>query len=110
MEPKIRVFISYSHKDKDLARKVAKALDDNNIVPLWDEDLIPGSGFHEQIKDYISQSHIIMPILTELSSERIWVHQEIGYAMALHIPVLPLTTQDIIPGRYASDNSCNEYN
>lgn len=98
MEARIRVFISYSHKDRALAEKLAHALEKNNIVPLWDENLIPGTGFHEQIKDYISQSHVLMPLLTEFSSDRGWVHQEIGYAMALHIPVFPLTTEDIVPG------------
>jgi hypothetical protein len=98
MEPRIRVFISYSHKDRDIAEKISRALEANKIDPLWDDNLIPGTGFHEQIKDYIAQSHILMPLLTESSSKRGWVHQEIGYAMALHIPVFPLTTEDILPG------------
>jgi len=98
MDPRIRIFISYSHKDREIAGRIARALEANKIEPLWDENLIPGTGFHEQIKDYISQSHILMPLLTESSSERGWVHQEIGYAMALHIPVFPVTTEDIAPG------------
>ena len=57
-----------------------------------------GTGFDERIQDYISQSHIFLPLLTKSSSERGWVHQEIGYAIALHIPVFPLTTENILPG------------
>jgi hypothetical protein len=98
METRIRIFISYSHKDRKFVEKLAQAIKKNKMEPLWDENLIPGTGFHEQIKDYISQSHVLMPLLTESSSERGWVHQEIGYAMALHIPVFPLTTEDILPG------------
>ena len=38
-----------------------------------------------------------MPIITAESSKRGWVHQEIGYAMALNIPVLPVTTENLDP-------------
>jgi len=54
MEQEIRIFISYSHKDKALAKKIAQAIEKNKMIPLWDENLIAGTGFPEQIKDYIS--------------------------------------------------------
>jgi hypothetical protein len=38
-----------------------------------------------------------MPVLTKSSSSRGWVHQEIGYAIGLHIPVFPVTTEKIQP-------------
>jgi hypothetical protein len=98
MEAKIRVFISYSHKDKELAEKIARVIQQNEMIPLWDKNLSAGSGFHEQIKEYIDQSHVFMPLLTQSSSERGWVHQEIGYAMAVRIPIFPLTTDDVTPG------------
>jgi hypothetical protein len=98
MEARIRVFISYSHSDRKLAEKIAHVIELNGMVPLWDENLIIGTGFHNEIKDYISQSHIFIPLLTESISKGGWVHQEIGYAMALRIPVFPLTTENILPG------------
>jgi hypothetical protein len=98
MEARIRIFISYSHKDKALAKKIAHAIEKNKMAPLWDENLTAGTGFPDEIKYFISQSHIFIPLLTESSSKRCWVHQEIGYAMALHIPVYPLTTENITPG------------
>jgi len=98
MEARIRVFISYSHSDRKLAEKIAHVIELNGMVPLWDENLIIGTGFHDEIKDYISQSHIFIPLLTESTSKGGWVHQEIGYAMALRIPVFPLTTENILPG------------
>jgi hypothetical protein len=98
MEAKPRVFISYSHKDRSLVEKIVHVIELNNMIPLWDDHLMVGAGFDEEIQDYISQSHIFLPLLTKSSSERGWVHQEIGYAIALHIPVFPLTTEKVLPG------------
>jgi hypothetical protein len=97
MEGKIRVFISYSHNNKDFVVKLVPVLEKCDIDVIWDKNLIAGSGFHDQIKDSIASAHIFMPLITEKSSERGWVHQEIGYAMALNIPVLPITTENLDP-------------
>jgi len=97
MENKIRVFISYSHQNRSFAEKLVSVLK-AYIDVIWDKDLIAGSGFHEQIKDSIASAHVFMPLITNESSERGWVHQEIGYAMALNIPILPVTTENLDPG------------
>jgi TIR domain len=86
-----RVFISYSHDETKLAQRIAAYLHGNGMLSLWDKDIAPGSGFHDEIKKFINYSHVFLPIITESSSARGWVHQEIGYAMALNIPVLPVT-------------------
>src|SRR5262249_1931475 len=36
-------------------------------------------------------SHLFLPFITATSAERPWLHQEIGFAMALGKPVLPVT-------------------
>lgn len=84
-----RIFISYSHDDHEQVDEIVRILQANAwIKPILDKDFAPGRGFHEQIKEYIAHAHIFMPIITEASSH--WVHQEIGYAMALNITVLPV--------------------
>ncbi len=98
MENMIRVFISYSHEDKNVVAVIEKILKENALHPVWTEKLSGGSGFDEQIKFFIKHSHVFLPVLTKSSCERGWVHQEIGYAMALNIPVLPVTTENIMPG------------
>lgn len=96
---KIRVFISYSHKDLELVTRLEDYLEKEcEVNVIWDKNLAAGSGFHEQIKDSIASAHIFMPLITKESSQRGWVHQEIGYAMALNIPVLPVTTENLDPG------------
>ncbi|HWI64825.1 MAG TPA: toll/interleukin-1 receptor domain-containing protein [Symbiobacteriaceae bacterium] len=92
-----RVFISYSHKDLELVQRVVNALEENGLTPIWDRNFAFGYGFHEQIQTFISHAHVFMPVITRGSSKRGWVHQEIGYATALNIPVLP-ATHDALPG------------
>lgn len=97
-----RIFISYSHEDREIVKIIVKILEENGLTPLWDENFAFGHGFPEQIKNFIAHSHIFIPIITEASSKRGWVHQEIGYAMALNIPILPITLGQI-PGEMLQD-------
>ena len=55
-----RVFISYSHDDKEQVEKIVNVLDSNGLKPVWDQNFLYGQGFHEQIK-------ITLPILVSLS-------------------------------------------
>jgi hypothetical protein len=85
-----RVFVSYSHDDRKLVECLVRLLKSHGLTPLWDKDFIPGRDYHDEIKTYIAHAHVFMPVLTEAGSRRGWVHQEIGYAMALRVPVLPV--------------------
>lgn len=85
-----RVFISYSREDLRQVQSIVDVLKKNGLHPMWDDNIRPGAGFHDQIKNFIAHAHVFMPFITEASAKRSWVHQEIGYAMALNIPVLPV--------------------
>jgi hypothetical protein len=85
-----RVFVSYAHEDRDKAEKVVTILEDMGLQPVWDKDLRPGMAFAESIKGLITHVHVFMPLITENTKQRPWVHQETGYASALNIPVLPI--------------------
>jgi len=97
MENKIRVFISYSSEDQDLVEILVKILKEGGMKVLWRDNLRTGNKFGEELKVYIEHAHVFMPVLTKSSSSRGWVHQEIGYAIGLHIPVFPVTTEEIEP-------------
>ena len=92
-----RIFISYSHEDQKIVEKIVVHLEKFGMTPMWDKKFAFGYGFHEQIKTFIAHAHIFLPIITESASKRGWVHQEIGYAMALNVPVLPIAV-DALPG------------
>jgi hypothetical protein len=96
-ERKYRVFLSYSHEDINLVRAIDDILAQNRLLPMWDEHFSYGQGFHDQIKNYIAHAHVFLPVLTHTANNRNWVHQEIGYAMALNVPVLPVAIGEV-PG------------
>ncbi|MFZ2880450.1 MAG: toll/interleukin-1 receptor domain-containing protein [Phototrophicaceae bacterium] len=85
-----RAFISYARDDTSLVRTVIQRLTNIGFRVLWDNDLTPGLEFTQQIKSLISRSHVVFPIITPNSRLRPWVHQEIGIAVALNIPVIPI--------------------
>ncbi len=85
-----RVFISYSHQDQDAHDVVFDLLKGAGLSPVSDTQLSLGSGFTDQIKRLITHAHVFVPILTELSHKRGWVHQEIGFAEAKRVPVIPV--------------------
>lgn len=95
---RLRIFISYSHEDLPLAKRLDKALRSLKLEPVWDNQIRPGMAFTDAIKSLIAQSHVFVPILTENSKARPWVHQETGYAIALGIPVLPVAVSGVYPG------------
>ena len=86
-----RVFVSYSHTDRAQAETVVAALEANGLTPLWDRSLTAGTGFSEQIQMFIAHAHVFVPLITATSCEGGWVHEEIGYAIAMNVPVLPVT-------------------
>lgn len=88
MEKKIRVFISYS---SNIAKKVegfTRVIRANGMEPLYMPEFRAGKGFDEQIKTFIQHAHIFVPVITHESTN--WVHNEIGYAVAFNIPILPV--------------------
>lgn len=85
-----RVFISYSHGDSKLAKQVAVVLEGMELKPVLDKDIPAGRPFSDAIKRQIANAHLFMPLISENSQQRPWVHQETGYAMANNIPVLPV--------------------
>lgn len=87
---RLRVFISYSHEDGQVAQQVAEILERKGLLPIYDRQIVPGTAFTEAIKGLIAHAHVFMPLITAHSRQRPWVHQETGYAMALNIPVLPI--------------------
>ena len=71
--------------------RLAGMLEASGLVTMWDKHLLPGVGFSEQIQSFIINSDIFLPFITKASVKRPWLHQEIGFAIALGKPMLPVT-------------------
>lgn len=86
-----RIFISYSRSDRAKVLPLVGYLTRSGFDVLWDEEIVGGNCFTEQIKSFIEHAHLVVPVLTSSSQGRIWTHHEIGYALALNISILPVS-------------------
>jgi hypothetical protein len=76
-----------------------EVLKKEGMVPMWDKDLPVGVRFTEHIKDFIANSHVFLPVLTQHSMNRPWLHQEIGFAAAMDKPIVPVILGNLtVPG------------
>ena len=89
------VFISYSRKDKDIADYVSEMLKENGIRYWIDkEGIYSSSNYKELIVDAIDVSKAVIFISSENLNSSINVIREIGYAVNMKKPILPLMLDD----------------
>src|SRR5262245_22099507 len=98
MTSEYRVFISYAHEDKGFVLQLAKLFTAIGVEALWDEKLTPGQKFNEVIRSYIEYSDVLVAVVSPDAETSGWVNAEIGYALALHVPVLPIALGRIPTG------------
>ena len=90
-----QVFISYSRRDKVLAERLARDLDDAGLS-IWIDfrQIKGGEQWREAIFKGIAQSDIFLVCLSPGSVESEWVRREIFMARTHHKFVIPLMMQD----------------
>ena len=91
-----QVFVSYSHKDRGLVEELTGHLEKIRVQAVWDKNIQAGDRFTESIKYGIAHSHAYMPVITPNTSD--CIHQEIGYATALNVPVVPICIGEVPVG------------
>lgn len=63
---KLKIYISYSHMDKELAHKFYEYLNDMEFDVIWDENTImPGDDYNKKLISALSNSDIYLPIISE---------------------------------------------
>src|ERR1041385_1104480 len=89
-----RVFLSHSSKDDELLDMVERRLKRNKFEPYaFEWDPRPGEYIPDKITDAIQDSHVVVVLLTQTASESAYVHQELGFASAKDIPIIPLVEE-----------------
>lgn len=94
----VRAFIGYSHADRNAAHRFAHWLSAAGGCPLWDAQLHAGERFREELLTLIGNAHVFVALLSESSMKRPWVLQEMGYAAALNIPIIPISAGPLPEG------------
>ena len=86
-----QIFISYSRKDIDFARKLAGDLEKAGYDVWWDlTDLRGGDDWVNTIPAAISSSEYVIVVLTPDASESDWVRKEYTQALSLRKKIIPI--------------------
>lgn len=92
----IKTFIGYSSRDEPYVARLCKSLDTvgaNPYVAEW--WLEAGRPLAEKIEKNIAVSTCLVALLSDEANRSPWVHEEIGYAMAKGIPVIPVVEDGV---------------
>jgi len=98
----MRVFLSYSNDDREVARKLASHLAKAGLE-TWDpaEALFPGDNWALRIGKALQESDAMVVLISPKSMKSEWVQQELQYALGEPrykgrlIPVLVKPTKDM---------------
>lgn len=84
------IFISYAHKNGEIAASLASQLDDLGLkVFLAERNLHPGEHWEPAIRIALRDAKLVLCLITPESKSSSWVHAEAGAAWVLEKPILP---------------------
>ncbi len=70
------VFLSYSHQDRDIARRYADALEAAGLSVWWDDHLRSGEAFDEKIEAALRAAKAVVVLWSKTSVASRWVRAE----------------------------------
>ena len=88
--PRPIVFLSHSHRDKRVARRLVRRFTAYGIKIWIDEsDLQFGASLTEDIRQHIETADVLLVIASQTSAESEWVGLEVDYAREHHKTIIP---------------------
>lgn len=101
-EHEMLLFVSHSHKDRDVASLIKSELGDFGVdVFVAHEDINPTEEWQGSILEKLGQCDALLLLLTDSFENSNWTDQETGFAMALKKLVIPVKI-DIEPYGFIS--------
>src|SRR5215510_6122322 len=86
-----QIFISYSRKDMDFARKLAGDLEKAGYDVWWDiSDLRGGDDWVQTIPTAIAESQFMIVVLSPNGVASPWVQKEYTQALSLRKKIIPI--------------------
>ncbi len=95
-EAKTKVFISYSHHNRDICHRIAACMEKTGELSVWyDKGLIPGEEYRKRIAAAIRAVDYFIVLLSEKSVCSDWVLDEVEYAKKLRKKILPIWIEKV---------------
>ena len=97
------IFISSQSKDREWVRRLVDALSEQALRVWHDEVQVkPGDSWSDRIEEGLRESTHIVLVITPETARSNWVAFELGAALALQKPLIPVVAEDTpsedIPG------------
>lgn len=87
----MRVFISYSHKNREICFKIAELIENLDGIDVWfDKGLIPGEIYSKTIAEKLSTTDVLVALLSNDSVASEWVKDELSYAKDNRKKIVPV--------------------
>lgn len=95
---KAKIFLSYSELDKNKLKVLRSAVKKRQgLDPIVvSERRKVGQSLADKVKECMREADCLIPILTRKSIDSQWVNQEIGFAEALKMPIVPLVEKSLL--------------
>ncbi len=81
MKQNLRVFISYSHRDRRAAERVAETIRNEGYDAWWDVDIRPGANWAEETAEALNGSQAIVMLISPDFMKSDWAQKEIDFAL-----------------------------
>lgn len=74
------IFISYASDDRDKAKQVARALEEQGWSVFWDRTILPGTRYQDVIEDELSGAKCVVVLWSKAAVKSKWVVAEVDEA------------------------------
>ena len=94
----LRIFISYSDKDKKIASAIKKGFNYYGVEAfLAHDDIMIGQEWRDTILRNLKQFDIFVSILSKNFMESNWTDQEVGFAISRGTTIIPISIDGTLP-------------
>ena len=94
----IKIFISYSHADREAKDKLAKYLATmkrEGLINIWyDNEILPGDKWRDSISDTLGEADILLYLVSDSSLASENCNRELAEALNANIRVVPIILED----------------
>lgn len=91
------VFVSHTGQDYDLVKAIQQAADAKNIqIYTYKQDPQPGTNLPDKLQEQIRESDALTVLLTESGARNPAIHEEIGIAKEVGIPIIPVLDEETL--------------
>lgn len=98
-----QVFVSHDPADLEVVQEVFSTVKNFPFGVHLALEAVESGRSRERLEGRLANSDVVVAVLTDAAATSTWINQEIGYAIAKGIPVLPLYEDPALSGGFIDD-------